>query len=475
MRIKKICLLFTGEQQITKRLNKYLANLGLSILLLPQFAFAGQEAMLYEDSNPQAVNRVNETPPGTLALEEAVALALKNNMGLAAMQARARALAEVPPQVGTLPDPTISLNLVNVPTDTFSRSQEAMTQTQIGIGLTLPFPNKLGLRRQVATLEAEVAEYDVSEKRLLLIRNVRSSWWNLFYLDHAIFLIHRNRSLLREFVKIAESKYKTGQGMQSDVLLAQVELSKLLDTEISLHASRRSQTAILNALLGRDAGKEIRLPDHDAELLPAAPDVNTLTRLAQENRPLLGAFRKTVEASRSRTRLADKEYYPDFKLSAAYGFRNGNNPDGSSRADLASISLSMNLPIFSGSRQDKAVAQSLAEMLKNEYELHDSQLRVMAEIEQAISEYQAVREQASLFKTGIIPQANQTASAMLSAYQVSRVDFLNLVRAQITLYNYETQYWKAISAAWQAWARLEAAVGKPITTSELVPGKENIQ
>ena len=61
-----------------------------------------------------------------------------------------------------------------------------------------------------------------------------------------------------------------------------------------------------------------------------------------------------------------------------------------------------------------------------------------------------------------IPQSEQTTAAMLAAYQVSKVDFLNLVRAQVTLYNYETQYWKALSSGWQAWARLEAAIGATI-------------
>ena len=441
------------------QINKYAAYALLPILLLSQLVLAGQGVSPSVVGKPSAMKRVNEAPMGTLSLEDAVALALKDNLGLAAVQARAHALAEVPSQVGTPPDPTISLNALNFPTDTFSRSQEAMTQTQIGIGFALPFPGKLGLSEQVASLLAEAAEYDVSERRLLLVRNVHSSWWNLFYLDHALSLIRHNRALLREFVKIAESKYKTGQGMQSDVLLAQVELSKLLDTEISLQASRRSQTAVLNALLGRAADREITLPEHNAEELPATPDSKALSRFAQEHRPLLSAYRKTLEVARSRTLLADKAYYPDFKLGAAYGFRSGNNPVGGARADLASIGLSMNLPIFSGSRQDKKVAQRQVEMQKGKYELQDAQIRVAAEIEQAIAEYQAARERASLFKTGIIPQASQTALAMLSAYQVSRVDFLNLVRAQITLYNYEAQYWKAISAGWQAWARLEGAVG----------------
>ena len=51
---------------------------------------------------------------------------------------------------------------------------------------------------------------------------------------------------------------------------------------------------------------------------------------------------------------------------------------------------------------------------------------------------------------------------MFASYQVNKVEFSNLMRAQITLYNYETQYWKALSSGWQAWAKLEAAVGMPI-------------
>ena len=64
--------------------------------------------------------------------------------------------------------------------------------------------------------------------------------------------------------------------------------------------------------------------------------------------------------------------------------------------------------------------------------------------------------------------AGSTAASMLAAYQVDRVDFLNLIRAQVTLFNYETQYWKVLSASWQAWARLEAAVGGPLTTQHTV-------
>jgi cobalt-zinc-cadmium efflux system outer membrane protein len=297
---------------------------------------------------------------------------------------------------------------------------------------------------------------------------VRSIWWNLFYLDRALFVVQHNQELLRQLVKIAETKYKTGQGMQSDVLLAQVELSKLLDIEISLKALRQTQAAALKALIGNPIATRVILSDQADEFLPPAQSIESLRKMALDARPVLFAQRNALDAAHTRVALAEKDYYPDFKLGAAYGFRNGNNPNGSSRPDMASILFSMNLPIFTGTNQDRAVAQRKAEVIREEFGMEDRRVQVQAEIEQALADYRGNQEQASLFKTGIIPQARQMTESMFAAYQVNKVDFLNLVRAQVTLYNYETQYWKALSSGWQAWARLEAAIGTAIPAVKTV-------
>jgi outer membrane protein TolC len=88
---------------------------------------------------------------------------------------------------------------------------------------------------------------------------------------------------------------------------------------------------------------------------------------------------------------------------------------------------------------------------------------VRSEISSATTDYFEARELFKLFQSGIVPQARQTVSSMLAGYQVSEVDFLNLVRSQVTLLNYEVQYWKALTEANQALARLDAAVGERVS------------
>ncbi len=395
-----------------------------------------------------------------LMLGQAVAEALRGNPNLAAIKARADALAAIPDQRGTLPDPKMSVKMVNLPLESLSFTQEGMTQLQIGFSQGLPFPGKLQLRKEVAQAVADAAGFDVDALRLRLARDVKVVWWNLFYLDRALEIVDSNQTLLRQFVEVAESKYSVGKGLQQDVLLAQVELSRLLDRQIHLEGQRRNEAIRLNTLLDYPTTAPVALPGEISEEFQPLRDEAQLVTRAMTISPLLAIRERQVEAAKLRVALAKKDYYPDFNLGAAYGLRNGNNPNGSARDDFASIMLSMSLPIYTGTKQDRAVDQRNSERLRQRYALEDERNQVTAAIGLALSDYRRGEEKVMLFKTGIIPQASQTVASMLAGYQVNKVDFLNVVRSQITLYNYQILYWKAFGEANQALARLAAAVGE---------------
>ncbi len=404
-----------------------------------------------------------EPPPEetVLTLEDATRIALEGNPDLAEMQARYEAMAAIPSQVGTLPDPILSFNALNFPTDTFNFGQEAMTQLQLGVSQRFPFPGKLALREEAARYEAVAAQHSVEETRLMLMRDVRLGWWTLFFLDRALEIVHRNQELLRQFVQIAKTKYEVGDGLQQDVLLAQLELSRLIERDINLTGARRSESAKLNRLMNRPADQRLALPQSVPVSFPKVAADAELFRRGELNRPSLQSQRSRIQAAESRVLLAKKDYYPDFSLGATYGARGGENPiDMSDRADLFSVRLSLNLPIYQDRKRAKAVSQRESELSGARYALADEINAMQSEVSQAQAIFVQARDQFRLFETGIIPQARQTVESMLVGYQVSEVDFLNLVRSQITLYNYETLYWQSLAVANQALARLRAAVGE---------------
>jgi len=146
-------------------------------------------------------------------------------------------------------------------------------------------------------------------------------------------------------------------------------------------------------------------------------------------------------------------------VGAYYGFRRDQPTIGLERSDLLTLNLSMNVPIYLHRKQSKAVDQRGSELLQQKYALEDEWNHVRLQISQNYADFLRAKEQMILFKTGIIPQARQTVASMLAGYQVSKVDFLNLIRSQIALLNHELQYWNALTEANQALAKITAAVG----------------
>lgn len=394
-----------------------------------------------------------------LTAERAVGIALDGNPNLAQIKARAAALAAVPAQEGSLPDPTLSFEALNLPTASgFNLHQEDMTMLEVGISQTLPFPGKLALREQAAAFEAEAAAHTVAEARLRLAREVRSRWWRLAYMHHALLIIADTEQLLKQVVDIADTRYRVGEGLQQDVLEARLELAKLGQERAQHIGMHRGEIARLNALLNRPADTAIRLPE---EIDTQLPDLHTgadLVALAEHNRPVLDQGRKRVDAARSRVALAEREFYPDFTLGAGYAFRQ-NTPTGQSRSDFASFRLSLNLPIYAGSKQASMVDQRNSELLKERYALEEAERKIEAELAAGLAEYRGNREQFGLYQRDILPLAEQTVIAALNAYQVGKTDFQAVIRAENAWFETRLRYWQALAEARQSLAKLMAVAG----------------
>jgi outer membrane protein, heavy metal efflux system len=394
-----------------------------------------------------------------LTLAEARSNALSSNPGLAEMQERYEALTHIAPQVSSLPDPVVSLNAMNLPWDSFDVNQEPMTQMQVGVSQMFPFPGKLSLREDVAVFEADAALHSVAEMRLNLDMTVSLTWWEIYFLDRSLETVIKNKSLMRQFIKIARTKYEVGNGLQQDVLLAQLELSKLLDREIQLKSMRENRVIRLNVLMDQLPDLPMQLPTVMPPFSGTVASESNLYERARLARPLLMQEKAVINASESRLALAEKEYYPDFMVGMAYGKRD-EDTFGRSRKDFLSVMLSINIPLYAGSKQSEAVKQRARELAKNRYSLVDTRNMVMSSISSSVTDYEQAKEQLDLYGNGILPQARQTVESMLVGYQVNEVDFLNLVGSQITMLNYELLYWKAFTEINQSAARIRAAVGE---------------
>ncbi len=397
-----------------------------------------------------------------LSVSAAVRIATRENPNLAQMRERYRALASIPSQAGTLPDPVVSVNAMNFPVSDFHRRPEAMTQLQLGIMQSFPFPGKLVLRKEAAEFQALAAGHSVDVLRLELTSTVRSKWWQIHYLDQVLVTIKNNRKLFHELIEVAKAKYETGSGLQQDVLLAQLELSRLIDQEIRVKAMRSTQAVQLNVLMDMPTRGSVILAKNESVALPVLSGKERFFEKAEHVSPILRQTETETEVASTKLRLARKDVYPDFSVGLTYGDRRGDNPPpgNSPRDSLLSLMIGVKVPLFHHRRQAKMIDQRAAELQQTHYIAADRKGRVMGAISAALIQYDRAREVRSLYRDGIIPQASQTVQAMLAGYRVNEVDFLNLVRAQVDLLNYQLEYWNSLTEAKQSLARLEAAVGE---------------
>ncbi len=401
-----------------------------------------------------------KTDEPILTLDKAIEQALLGNPGLGEIKARAEAMAAIPSQEGTLPDPTLRFGALYLPTNSFSLQQSDFTMMEVGISQDIPFPGKLALREKIAEQEALAAADSVDEARLRLVREVKQSWWRLFYYDRALNLLDEAERFFQQLIDIAQAKYKVGKGTQQDVLLAQLELSRLKEEKLDLVSLSHGQSARINALLDREAETPVQIPAEAEFKLPVIVE-SALHDKALQIRPLFAQHRKMLDAGLARVNLAQKGFYPDFTVGAFYDARQ-NTPSGQSRSDFASVQLSINVPIYADRKQAKAVDQRQSELLQAQYALQDDHRKIQAEIAAKAAEYQQTKEKLLLLEHEIIPQAQQAVNSLLAGYQVSQTDFTDLLRTQLSFFQYQTQYWQALTNTQQILAELSAEVGEEL-------------
>lgn len=387
-----------------------------------------------------------------LTLESAVAEALSRNPKLKALRAEALARRHRPPQAGALPDPRLSFRAMSLPAESFDPGIEPMSQLQVELSQTFPFPGKLSLRERAALLEAAAAEARYREARLWTIAEVWRLWWRLFELDRSLEKLKEAEQLMEQSLKVAEVRYRVGKGLQQDVLLAQLELSRLFDRELELKRRREELTAQLNALLDRPASRPIFLPQKVEASWPKGIDPKALRGEALRRRPLLQLARLELERSERLLELARRELFPDLTVTAAYGVR-------TQFRDFVTFGISVPLPLDASQKQLQAIRERAREREGRQEELQAALRKVEAEIETASSDFQRARERLELLRKSILPQARQTVASMLAAYQVGKVDFLNLVRAELILLEQEIEAYRRLAELQEALARLAAATG----------------
>jgi len=395
-------------------------------------------------------------------VEQLIEEAVQNNPEILAAKKRWEVFKEKVPQARALPDPMFGFGIISLPTN-FSFRDEDMTMKEISISQMFPFYGKRRLMGEMAENEAEVFSNEIQERINRIIKEVKAAYYELSHVYRTSEVVHRNKRILEDFAKIAETRYAVGEGIQQDVLKAHVEISKMVDELIMLDQRRRALGAKLIALLNRAPETPVGIPEEVTfRKLPLM--VEELQKQAVDINPTLKAMKKMIEAKEKAHDLAKREYYPDFNFKFAYGQRD-NAPD-MTRRDMLTGMMELNIPIFYKTKQDRKVAETKADALNWEAQYRAMKNEVLFMVADMATMAHQRERQHELYRTGIIPQASLQVNSAMSAYRVGKVDFMTLLDSQMTLYRYELEYHQTITEYEKSVANLEAVVGRRLFEKE---------
>lgn len=389
--------------------------------------------------------------------------ALLNNPDLLAAEQRWQMNEHRVGPARSLDDPVLTLGLNNYPIDTFAGDQTPMTGRDVVLSQKFPFPGKLAAKGDVAKQQALWYRGVYEDLKLKLVQQVKDAYLTCFLQNKSVEITEKNLKLLDDFIRLTEIRYQVGQGLQQDVLKVQVERSKLMDRLFSLRQQQQTALASIASLLGRETPLVLlEIPE------PLLLDLNLspvdLSTAAETERPLFTAYRSLIDRYKMQKHLAELDYRPDFNLFLGYKVRELNRVDDGT--DFVSGGVSFNLPVWRQKRAE-GVAEADSGVRMANLQLDDLRTKVRFNIQDACAQMERSRQQVLLYKSGIIPQANQALQAAISAYQVGKVEFLSLLDAQSTLFRYETDYFRVLTDYRRSLARLEAESGVTLKSKDM--------
>lgn len=386
--------------------------------------------------------------------------ALSKNPSLSAMQERIRMKENAAIRAGALDNPKGWIAVTNVPVRTWSFREEDMTGKEIGISQMFPYPGKRAHLSRIGTLEKEQAEHDLEEMRNMLRAEIKMAYAELAFVRKQADVVRRTRDILQDIVGVSQEMYAVGKGNQADVLRGQVESGKMREMLLMLENRERVLSVRLNTLATLPPVETVPSLEEQKEF-PVPYSEGKLMSFYEESRPARKSIQARIRKGEVGVLHAEHESRPDFEVSLSYMQRDPM-PSGTKRPDMFSAMLSMTLPVWKNDKIEPGIREMKAERDMATRELDNLDLETSNLIGATLSSMENRASVAVLYRTTLIPQAEQALEANLGAYRVGKIDFPMLMDSVMAVLSYRKEYPVMVGEMHMEKAKLEAAVGREL-------------
>jgi outer membrane protein TolC len=356
------------------------------------------------------------------------------------------------PQVTALPDPKFTYQQFSVGSPKPFAGYTNSDFAYIGVGASqeLPYPGKLRLRGEVAKRDADTKQAEVAVTKTSIADAVKVDYVQLAYLQQTLGILRQHAAVLDQLIQDATNHYQVGQGMQQDVLQAQVNRTKIVK-EITMHHLQVGQLqAHLKGLLNRDQGSADIVADGLIES-PLKRTSGELLALVRQNNPQIQVDARSIQKQDAQLASARREGKPDFELGYMY-----QNTDRKYR-DYYMLTFDVRFP--RKKRVNAGIAEATEKRAESQQTLDAHLQQQLAEVQQECVKAMGDEELLKEYREGLIPQSDAAYLAILSAYASNREQFIHVLSYFTDILNLKLEYAQTVVDHETALAHLESLTG----------------
>ena len=340
---------------------------------------------------------------------------------------------------GALPDPMLTLGVMDLTLPRFGFRQSDFTEVDVEVSQQFPWPGTLSSQTRAARAMARGAEAETSALRREIAVRVAMLYYRLRYVVTAKQTLAQQRTLVESTVEISTARYGTGSVPQSDPLQARVALARLVTEPASLQAEEASLQADLRAARGIRGPELLSVAPLDADSVAAIledAEAGHALHLAQADplatHPRLEARQAAIEAAEATVRAEALSARPDFEVSTRYGAR----PLG---ADFFSAFVGIRIPLWAGRKQRLLTQAARIDAEASQRGLDEEHAALTAELERTLADARAGAVRLRLLASSVLPLTREGVGAALRGYRTGQSDFLSVFTALDTHYHAELE------------------------------------
>ncbi len=389
---------------------------------------------------------------GIYTLDSLIELAQDHNPELKAMHYSERSARNSARAAGSLPDPNLTLGILNLPHNSLALDETPMSGIKIGLSQSIPWFSKLSAQGQIAGLKADYLSLNLAGQSNKITRLVKENYYEFLYWTEAEELIDKNLELTLSLAEVAETRYGNGLGSAQDFLRARTMHSRLENRKQQILQQRLSALFNLRWLIDDTTLTLNRIAA--GQPLMAGVAVENVDNIGITDNPTLSAASIQISIADRKLSLAKAEYWPNITLGFDYTIRQDVPMDPIRGEDFISARVGFSLPLYFFSKQKHSNRSALLALDAAREQKHavENQLnKLLSDTQSALKTAMASIDR---YDNSILPQATAAFEAARVAYEVGQVDFNALLTAQLDLLEIELERIQLIKIYYQKQAYL---------------------